>query len=202
MTPRPTPGSSLAEAREAHATPAPSRGNLWRARWSDQAGVLLVFEHTANGLRVAPVSLEESPDETALMAPAPTNTLALDLVVWVQDEVVVPTRVLDYKLGDLEADLADLSPGTVNWGPTDPRTITRARLQDFLDLLQDARWAPRGDAGIDLAAALRGADIRAIAATLGSVPRAAALRRGQVDLSADEAGRVAEVLGVPAPLPS
>lgn len=199
MTTRPTSGATtLADARTAHATPRPSPGDLWRARWNEQAGVLLVLEITDDGIRVAPVSFDESPDETAMLAPASTNSLSLDIAIWTQDGGVVPPRVLDYKLGDLHAALTDLEFGTVNWGPTDPRTVTRARLLDLRDLLQDAEWAPSETVTIDLATALRGADARAIADILGSVPRAAALRRGQADLSVDEANRIADVIHVPA----
>ena len=198
MTIRPPSDSTLADARTAHETSLPRPGDLWRARWAEQAGVLLVLEVDADGIRVAPVSLDESPDETALLAPASTNTLLLDLAIWARDEGAVPVRVLDYRLGHLQAALADLEPGTVNWGPADPRTTTRARLLDLLDLLQGAMWAPSGNAKLDLAAALRGADTRTIADILGSVPRTAALRRGQADLSVDEANRIAAVIGVAA----
>ncbi|GGF56189.1 hypothetical protein GCM10011519_32660 [Marmoricola endophyticus] len=217
MTPPPaTPsnlGRSLAQARQAHATPTPSPGDLWRARWNDQAGVLLVLDSitTPRGaeeggsqvnpghlIRVAAVSLDSDADETAAVAAAETNTLHLELAVWVRNEATVPVRVLDYKLGELTADLMDLPPGDLNWGATDPRTIARARQRDLLDLLAEAEWAPSGTGNLDLDTVLKGADPRAVAAALGSVPRAAALRRGQVDLSQAEANSLAEVLQVPA----
>lgn len=217
MTSQPTPpavsGGSLADARRAHATPTPSQGDLWRARWNDQAGVLLILDHTTPArsgqtagphvgepgvVHVAAVTLDNDADETAMVASSATNTLHLDLTVWVHDDATVPVRVLDYKLGELTANLTDLPPGTVAWGHADPRNIIRARQRDLLDLFAEAEWAPRGTSDLDLVAVLKGADPRAVAAALGSVPRAAALRRGQVDLTGAEAERLAEVLRVPA----
>ena len=155
----PTP---LARAREAHATPAPSPGQLWRARWADQAGAVLILHATDDHLRVAPVSFDEAPDETAVLAPAEANTLQLDLAIWTSDDVNIPARVLDYKLGELTTDTIELDHGSLNWGPTDPRTLTRARMQDLLDALETAEWAPVHRSDLDLPAVLKGADIAAV----------------------------------------
>lgn len=199
MTPRPpTSDNTLAQARTGHATPVPAPGDLWRARWDDQAGVVLVLAHAADHLRVAPVSLDALPDETAALAPAETHTLGFDIAIWTSDETDVPLRVLDYKLGHLNQSLSTLKRGTVNWGTTDPRTLARAHLQDLVETLEAAEWAPARATDLDLAATLAGANVRAISEVLGSPKRAAALRRGQVDLTTDEATQLSGLLGVPA----
>lgn len=194
----PATQTALARARAEHATPVPSPGQLWRARWENQAGVVLILETISNRLHVVPVSLDEAPDETAVQAPADANTLQLDLAIWIGDGVNVFPRVLDYKLGDLTTDTAELDHGSINWGPTDPRTLTRARLQDLLDALETAQWAPADRSDLDLPAVLKGADIAAVTEVLGSTPRAAALRRGRVSLTAEEADELAELLHVDA----
>jgi len=199
MTERPpTSGNTLAQARIEHATPSPEAGDLWRARWTDRAGVVLVLTRVADQLRVAPASLDELPDETAVHAPAATNTLGFDIAIWASDDADIPLRVLDYKLGHLNEDLSSLERGSTNWGPTDPRTLARAHAQDLIEALQAAEWAPTGTTNLNLAVTLTGADVRAIADVLGSPKRAAALRRGQVDLTTDEATQLSELLDIPA----
>lgn len=199
MTEQPSAGSvTLAEARNQHATPTPEPGQLWRVRWNDQAGVVLVLTVADDHMRVAPVSLDELPDETAADAPASTNTLGLPLAIWSSDAAAIPARVLDYKLGELDATPASLPRGSVNWGPTDPRTLVRARLQDLIETLEEAQWAPSATTVLDLGSVLRGADLRAIQDVLGETSRVAALRRGQVDLTTDEAERLSRLLNVPA----
>lgn len=189
---------TLAEARTQHATPAPEAGQLWRVRWDDQAGVVLVLSAGSGQLHIAPVSFDELPDETGAEAPASTNSLGLPLAIWRSDEGVIPTRVLDYKLGELDEDPDSLAPGSVNWGPTDPRTLTRAQLQDLIESLERATWAPSTSSDFDLTSALRSADPRAIQDVLGETSRVAALRRGQVDLTAGEVERLSQLLNVPA----
>lgn len=193
-----TSGHTLALARIEHATPTPQAGDLWRARWNDRAGVVLVLDPGTTRVRVAPVSLDAEPDETAVHSSAATNTLDLDAAIWTSDEADIPVRVLDYKLGQLTAAPATLPHGSTNWGPTDPRSLVRAQLQDLVEHLEAAHWAPASSTDLDLAAVLTGADVRAIAQVLGSPARAAALRRGQVDLTTEEAARLSDVLGVPA----
>lgn len=190
--------SPLARARVEHATPDPAPGHLWRARWQNQAGVVLVLATSAHRLHVAPVSLDEFPDETAVLSPSTTNTLELDLAVWTNDGAEVPVRALDFKLGELTTSVTDLAPGRLNWGPTDPRTLCRARLQDLIDALAAAAWAPTGDSTLDLQSTLAGSDVASIKKVLGSTPRVAAFRRGQVSLTPDEAQQLSRLLHVPA----
>lgn len=190
--------STLARARSEHATPTPQAGDLWRARWNTQAGVLLVLASTPDRLRVAPVSLDTEPDDSAVHSPFTTNTLGMDLAVWISDQADVPLRVLDYQLGALTTDLGALAAGTVNWGPTDPRTLARARLQDLTETLQNAEWVTTSSSTLDLRAVLAAADLRDVVNALGSPAQAAALRDGQMDLTPDAAARLADVLHLPA----
>ena len=93
MTEQPSAGSAtLAEARNQHATPTPEPGQLWRVRWNDQAGVVLVLTVADDHMRVAPVSLDELPDETAADAPASTNTLGLPLAIWRSDAAAIASE--------------------------------------------------------------------------------------------------------------
>jgi hypothetical protein len=159
---------------------------------------VLVLATSAHRLHVAPVSLDESPDETAVLAPSTTNTLGLDLAVWTNDGAEVPVRVLDFKLGELTTNVTDLAPGRLNWGPTDPRTLCRARLQDLIDELATAAWAPTGNSSLDLQSTLAGSDVASLKKVLGSTPRVAAFGRGQVSLTPDEAQQLGRLLQVPA----
>lgn len=212
-------------------TPTPEVGDVWRARWQDVAGAVLVThvghgslqhrtpvgpsdgswevdvvggrdndvqhltEGSAHAVRVAPVSFDEEADDSAVVAPAPTHDIGVDFVVWIEDSTDVPIRVLEAKLGQLAQPGVDGLPrGTRNWGPTDPRTRHRARMQDLLDALAEATWAPESNTGVHLADLLATADIRDVAKALGSVQEAAQLRRGQGWLTPEQAEKLAPVL--------
>lgn len=190
-------------------TPPPQVGDVWRVRWQDTAGTVLVTyieeRHTAGGgarhdtvaaLRVAPVSFDEEPDEHAVLAPAFAHDLGFDVAVWVDDQGDVPARVLEVKLGQFAIPGTEGLPrGTRNWGPTDPRTRVRAHLQDLVAELAEATWAPESSYDVSLPDLLATADIRAVAGALGSVPLAMQLRRGQTILTPEQADTLAPVLG-------
>lgn len=204
--------ASLEVARNAsaHNTPPPRVGDVWRVRWQDSAGAVLVtyvdekhdtggqpsaVRHAVAALRVAPVSFDEEPDDSAVLAPAFAHDLGFDVAVWVDDEAEVPARVLEFKLGQFTVPGVDGLPrGTRNWGPTDPRTQTRARLQDLVEELVEATWAPTQSQAVSLPDLLAAADIREVAKALGSVPAAMQLRRGQATLTPEQADRLAPVL--------
>jgi hypothetical protein len=203
---------SLEVARNAASdnTPPPQVGDVWRVRWQGAAGAVLVtyidekrnlsaptssMRDAVAALRVAPVSFDEEPDEHAVLAPAFAHDLGFDVAVWVDDEAEVPARVLEVKLGQFTVPGTERLPrGTRNWGPTDPRTRTRAHLQDLVEELAVATWAPRSSQGVSLPDLLAAADIREVADALGSVPLAMQLRRGQATLTAEQADRLAPVL--------
>ena len=197
MADQPLPAlSSLAAARLAHATPAPRAGELWRVRWDDHAGVVLLLEVHDSHLEVAPVSLDDDANETARRASADASTLGFPVAVWTTDTVTIPVRVLDYQLGTLHVPPDDLPRGSSSWGPTDPRELVRARAQDLLDALTLARWVPDTSTGIaNLSEAAANADPRALIDLLG-VPRARSLRDGILQLKQGEATPLANILGL------
>lgn len=200
----------LAQKLAARRTPTPQVGDMWRVRWRDSAGVALVTHleerhatdelaagapDAIDALRVAPISIDSDPDDSAVLAPASTHDLGFNVAVWVGDEAEVPACVLECKVGEFSVPGIDGLPrGTRNWGPSDPRTVTRAHLQDLLDELTDASWAPPSTTATSLPDLLATADIREVAAVLGSSQLAMQLRRGQTTLTAEQAERLAPVL--------
>lgn len=193
--PLPAPGP-LAAARLAHATPSPRAGELWRVRWDNHAGVVLLLEVHDSHLEVAAVSLDDDANETAKRASADATTLRFPVAVWMADTTTIPVRVLDYQLGRLYVPADDLPRGSTSWGPTDPRELVRARAQDLLDVLALARWAPDASMGIaNLSEAAANADPRALIGLLG-VPRASGLRDGVLRLERGEAKPLAKILGL------
>lgn len=192
----PAPGP-LAAARLGHATPAPQTGDLWRVRWGNLAGVVLLLEVHDDHLEVAPVSLDDDADATAKRASADATTLGFPLAVWMTDATTIPVRVLDYLLGTLHVAPDDLPRGSTSWGPADPRELVRAQAQDLLDALTVARWAPdTTTAGtVNLSEAAMNADPSAVVGLLGAA-RARSLRDGVLRLEQGEAEPLADILGL------
>jgi hypothetical protein len=200
----------VAQAAAARHTPSPQVGDVWKVRWQEAVGAVLVtalerdrqFDGAVSpgalvsSLRVVPVSFDEVPDESAVLAPAFTHDLGFDLCLWVDDEAEVPARVLECKVGHFTVPgVSGLPRGSRNWGPTDPRTLARAHVQDLVDEMVDASWTPaRGGHEVSISALLANADIRRVAEALGSVPAAMQLRKGQAWLTPEQAERLAPVL--------
>jgi hypothetical protein len=186
----------LAHRAAARETPTPQAGDVWRVRWEELAGTVLIIGVGGTGARIAPVSFDTEPDDSAVLAPAFSSDLGFDMAIWAADESDVPLRVFECKLGELTiAGTEGLRQGTKNWGATDPRTRTRAHLQDLVEFLQDATWAPQQTNHVSLQSLLAHADIGAVANALGSLPIAMQLRRGEGLLTAEQAKQLAPVLG-------
>ena len=112
-------------------------------RWSEIALVVLLTKVEESRVWAAPVTFETEPDESGLLAPAFTTNLGLDAAIWASDASSLPMCVLEFKVGNMSTPGTEgLPAGTVNWGPTDSRNRLRARLQDQLDALALASWAP------------------------------------------------------------
>ena len=190
--------SSLQLARRvaARETPPPQSGDVWRVRWDDLAGTVLVVGIGATGARVAPVSFDTDADDSAVLAPAFSSDLGFDAAIWVSDESDVPIRVFECKVGALTHPGTDGLPrGTRNWGATDPRTRARAHLQDLVEHLQEATWAPQPTGHTTLQDILAKTDIGDVAQALGSLPLAMQLRRGEGLLTAEQAELLAPIVG-------
>jgi hypothetical protein len=168
-------------------------------RWQETALVALVAEVDPPLVKAVPVTLDAEPDDSAVLAPASAHDLGVDVVIWASDDAEVPMRVLEFKLGALSGSgAARLAPGTTNWGPTDPRSRLRASLQDAVESLADASWAPSAtDEALDLEVLLDSVDFDDVVTAVGSVPLAGRLRRGGAMLTEEQAARLADLLGVP-----
>lgn len=197
MTAQEAVESSLQLARRvaARETPPPQSGDVWRVRWEDLAGTVLVVGIGSTGARVAPISFDTEADDSAVLAPASSSDLGFDVAIWVSDESDVPLRVFECKVGSLtQPGTTGLPRGTRNWGATDPRTRARAHLQDLVEYLQDATWAPQQVALTTLSDVLADADIGEVAQAVGSLPLAMQLRRGEGLLTAEQAERLAPIV--------
>lgn len=192
-------GSALRDARRSRRTPLPAAGDFWRMRWDETALVALVAEVDPPLVRAVPVTLDVEADDSAVVAPTSAHDLGVDVTIWIEDGSAVPMRVLEFKLGSLAVPgTAELAAGTTNWGPTDPRTRLRAALQDAIESLAHASWVPIASAeNVDLDALLDTLDFDDVVRAVGSVQLASRLRRGEAELTEQQAGRLADLLGVP-----
>jgi transcriptional regulator with XRE-family HTH domain len=168
-------------------------------RWDETALVAFVAEVDPPLVRAVPVTLDMEGDDSAVVAPPSAHDLGVDVTIWVGDDSAVPMRVLEFKLGSLAVpSTAELAAGTTNWGPTDPRTRLRAGLQDAIESLADASWAPDASAeNVDIEALLDTLDFDDVVRAVGSVQLASRLRRGEAELTEQQARRLADLLGVP-----
>lgn len=180
--------------------PTPAPGQIWRARWATVTQLLLVVDAPSHAVRTVPITLEvDAADDSAAVLPPGHSTLTVPLVVWLDDAVTLPLRVLDRFLGSLSVDLAVLPAadrGRPVLTPTDERRVQHARLQDLLDVLVAARWAPQGDG--NLRALLSAMDQRSLGQVLDVPDRTViSLLRGQVPLAPDQASRLAPLVHQP-----
>lgn len=150
-----TPGRAVIDARvspsvlEALARPLPKEaraGQLWRARWDDEAQLVYVLEAATPHCRLAPVSLD-----VHLAAPGvrivegSQSPVGVDLGVWMSRAVAARTSLLEQCLGDFPTDVIDptLDADEPQLGALDDRTVFADRLEEQLLLLaQRAAWEP------------------------------------------------------------
>ncbi|MFJ7146698.1 hypothetical protein ACIQVT_00470 [Streptomyces sp. NPDC100445] len=186
----------------------PQPGQIWRAVWDDTIQLLLI---TAAGdddtLRAVPASFERYADPDTLLVPAQATTLEQPLALWWGLETTLPWCVLDRQVSELTKrppaltarTLADAVPGT-QWGSgtvsSAPANEYRAVLADQLALFASARWVPQGSGGLNQLLCDHGITAPQLGAELQlPPPRALAVWRGQLALTAEQAATLAERLG-------
>jgi hypothetical protein len=199
------PKTMLASFHEA--PPDPVAGQVWRAAWDDVVEVVAIRAADGSDVDVIPMSFETGyADSDAHVVPAEATSLGVALAAWTGLERRLPTRVLHRCLGmvsgDMEPSWPESLPGVARGRrivtPIDPRAEHRAELEDHLDSLSEADWAPAGT-GL-LAHWLRDAkfSIEELAkATNCAPPHLLALRRGLAPATEEEAECLAPMLGRP-----
>ncbi|MBK6873555.1 MAG: hypothetical protein IPJ14_07855 [Kineosporiaceae bacterium] len=189
--------------------PEPDEGQLWRARWEDQVEIVLVTAATPGSVQVVPVTLDVGyEDDETLVVPPGSGPLGVPFLIWRGLPRNLPRRVLDRYLGSPREGLrttAELAAAPATGGATtgtaitsaaDPRSEYRARLEDSLDRLAAASWAPRGTGQLGPLLQAAGQTPATLIDLLGITPQQAlALLRGQVPLAPPQADLVAQATG-------
>nr|WSW42935.1 hypothetical protein OG296_07285 [Streptomyces sp. NBC_01001] len=191
------------------ATPGdPRPGQIWRAVWEDVVEIVAITAVDDSAVHALPVSLETRfHDADTLLLTAEASTLEQPIALWRGLGNRLPWCVLDRRVSQLSISLdADGSPAPAATGysygspipsPAAQAAEFRAALADTMDLLAAAQWAPQGNG--DLAVLLKQhafgpADL--IQHLNIQPPHALALLRSQTQLTPDEAGLLAPVLGL------
>jgi hypothetical protein len=180
------------------APPEPQPGQLWRARWGQVSELVALVRVTADIVEAAPVTLDvDYADEDAAVVPGSGSPLGVDTVTWIGLRRVLPMVVLDRFLGAWPVMSLMTATGYPIVNPADARAEYRARIEDELDILAAARWAPTGTG--TLADRLRAAGINAhrLVELLDLPPQEAlALLRGKLPVTAEQAETLAAVLTI------
>jgi hypothetical protein len=177
--------------------PEPAVGQMWRARWGSVTQVLLVMDASARSVRAAPVTFDlDMADDSAVILPAEASDLTLQLVVWTNDAMSLSLRVLDRFLGSLADDpreVLNAPRGRPVLTVADERAVSRARMQDALDVFLSARWAPEGVGTLN--EVLGKIDRKRLGDVLAVPDRVViALLRGRNGVTPEQAERLAPVL--------
>lgn len=199
------PNSMLAAFNAA--PPEPTVGQIWRAAWDGVVEVVAIRDVDGSDVDVIPISFETGyADSHAHVVPAEATTLGIAVAAWTGLERRLPTRVLHRCLGTVSGDMAPSWPESLSGvtrgrrivTPIDPRAEFQAQLEDQLERLNEADWAPAGtgavsqwlrDAKISVGELSELADC--------SPQRALALWRGQAAVTDKEAEGLTELLGRP-----
>ncbi|HVW80737.1 MAG TPA: hypothetical protein VHB69_07350 [Mycobacteriales bacterium] len=178
------------------APPDPQPGQLWRARWEETSELVAVLRVTTDAVEAAPVTLDvEYADNDAAVVPAGESPLGVDTVTWIGLRRVLPMTVLDRFLGEWPVKSLMAGTGSVIVNPADPRAEYRAYLEDELDLLAAARWAPTGAGTLAEELRAAGIDPQRLVALLDLAPQEAlALLRGRLPVTAEQAETLAPAL--------
>lgn len=197
------PRTLLAAFHEA--PPEPTAGQIWRAAWDEVVEVVAIRYVDGTDVSVVPISFEtDYADTQAHVLPAIATSLEVAVAAWAGMERHLPVRVLHRCLGAVSGDMTASWPQSVPGArqgrrivtSIDPRTQHQAELEDHLDSLSEADWAPAGT-GV-LAQWLREANIgvEELSKTANcSTAQALALRRGQAVVTEREAETLAFLLG-------
>lgn len=135
-------------------TREPGPCQLWRVRWAETSLLALVTEVRGDGIRAVPVTLEPGfVTDTSFLADESETSLETSVVIWEQLSTLLPFRVFDRQLGGLGSEtLEEMKTSTIPISRRglsikdvmDPRAELVALLQDSLDNLSAAHWAPSG----------------------------------------------------------
>jgi hypothetical protein len=197
------PSTMLASFHEA--PPEPTAGQIWRAAWDEVVELVTITNVAGTEMTVVPITFEARyADSQAYVLPAEATSLGVSVAAWAGMERLLPVRVLHRCLGAVSGEMTPSWPQSVPGSrqgrrivtPVDPRAEHRAEIEDHLDLLAEADWAPAGSGA--LAQWLEAASIGV--ATLGeatgcSPAQGLALRRGQAVVTETEAEALAPLLG-------
>ncbi len=188
------------------APPDPEPGQVWRARWNNDHQLVLLHRTIGSTVTAAPATLEpDLADDTAEVLSAEDTTLGMPLVLWQSLARSLPMRVLDRLAGQLvtaEPEAGQVQPprpaaGQPVMSPIDPRVLYRARLEDTMAALADARWAPQGTGTLGGLLAEAGFGPEELCDALGVTPQQAlAVLRGDAPISEDQAEALTVTTGL------
>jgi len=185
----------------------PVAGEVWRAAWGPTVQLILVLGVGHDDIDAMPLSpdLELADDDTVSFEPGPPLKHALG--AWRSLRSRLPARVLDVRVSAAASDdsvtriLSGAGIGAAVSSVLDERAQLRSVLSDRMTLLGKASWAPERVDQIDIGARIKevGAKPSALARELGVTPgEITDLARGDRTPSADQATKLAGLLGVPA----
>lgn len=151
--------SEATRAIWASAPPEPSPGQVWRARWESSALLVLLVEVQRATVLACPITSDVAgSNSSAFVVPETRSSLQTPLVTWVELRRQLPVRVLDRCLGEMQSEVVEavaanthderLPRGRLAVHGTDPSLQEQARLEDRLDELAAAAWAPVGIGGL------------------------------------------------------
>ncbi|WP_329343830.1 hypothetical protein OG252_45720 [Streptomyces sp. NBC_01352] len=188
----------------------PEPGQIWRAVWEHAIQLLVITAVDDDTVHAVPVSLERYADAHTLLLPAEASTLEQPLALWCGLKQSLPWYVLDRQVSQLtmplpaslHPDLPHTTPLGARWGsnapsPTAADAEYRGALADTLARLSAARWVPEGSGALPQLLGQRGVTAQQLGSQL-QLPPAQALPvwRGQCPLTADQAEKLALLLGL------
>lgn len=191
------PAAVRARAASGATPPEPAPGQLWRAVWKEVSRFVLVVRVEADGVFVAPVSLDPTlaTDDAFLLAPGESD-FEVPLAVWLGLTKPVPPRVLQRSVGQvhLTVEVIRKSPqGRPLVSVLEDRAMEVADLKDDMAELAAAAAADR-----TLAELLSAVRLEAMRSAGVPVPLALALQRGERPVSPEQAEVLAPLSGVSA----
>lgn len=188
----------------------PEPGQIWRAVWEHTIQLLVITTVDDDTVHAIPVSFERYADAHTLLLPAEASTLEQPLALWYGLKQPLPWCVLDRQVSQLtmplpaslHPDLPHTAPLGARWGSSAPSPAAadaeyRGALADTLARLSAARWVPEGSGALRELLQQRGVTAQQLGSQL-QLPPAQALPvwRGQYPLTADQADKLAVLLGL------
>ncbi|MFF3990594.1 hypothetical protein ACFY0B_39290 [Streptomyces sp. NPDC001797] len=188
----------------------PEPGQIWRAVWERTIQLLVITAVDDDTVHAIPVSLERYADASTLLLAAEASTLEQPLALWWGLKQPLPWYVLDRQVSQLTVplpaslhpDLPHTAPRGARWGSAPLSSAAadaeyRGALVDTLARLSAARWVPEGSGALPQLLQQRGVTVAQLGSQL-ELPAAQALPvwRGQYPLTADQAEKLAVLLGL------